>query len=223
MTRGVEGPAGPTDINVSFVVRRNLLFLPTMEIGGKRGRYFFGTAQPRSVIDRKFAASIAPAQPPYRIVLREQTTATLSPIIEDLRPAGDVLVGIDALGQNAAVTIDYAKQLLTIQPDRIYPAYMTLYNFEGAPQINVTVDGTVIRAVVDTTNPDTLVLPRGGSHGRARHDAHVIVAGSDLGMIDVREGDVSEARIGNRLLSKFLVSIDYKSHRVGLWRDPRTR
>ena len=46
--------------------------------------------------------------------------------------------------------------------------------------------------------------------------------GTDFGSIDVRLADVSTPRVGNRLLSKFLVTIDYGQREVGLWRDPRT-
>ena len=73
-------------------------------------------------------------------------------------------------------------------------------------------------AIVDTALPDTLVLPR-ATEGRGT--ARVIVAGSDFGNIDVKYASVPLARIGNRLLSKFLVSIDYGKQNVGLWRDPR--
>jgi hypothetical protein len=48
-----------------------------------------------------------------------------------------------------------------------------------------------------------------------------VIAGTDFGNVDIALGDVSSARAGNRLLSKFLVSIDYGQREVGLWRDPR--
>jgi hypothetical protein len=32
---------------------------------------------------------------------------------------------------------------------------------------------------------------------------------------------VARARVGNRLLSHYLVTIDYGRRMVGLWRDPR--
>jgi hypothetical protein len=48
------------------------------------------------------------------------------------------------------------------------------------------------------------------------------LAGADLGTIDIRLADVSAPRIGNRILSKFLVTIDYGKREAGLWRDPRT-
>ena len=79
-------------------------------------------------------------------------------------------------------------------------------------------DGTLLRAVVDTSSPDTLILPRGNG-GRGR--ASVAIAGTNFGSVDVRFANVQRARVGNRLLSKFLITIDYGKRQVGLWRDPR--
>jgi hypothetical protein len=63
-----------------------------------------------------------------------------------------------------------------------------------------------------------LVLP-----GRdARGSVNVRIADTDFGVTDVQYADVSQARVGNRLLSRFLVTIDYGRKVVGLWRDPRT-
>jgi hypothetical protein len=49
----------------------------------------------------------------------------------------------------------------------------------------------------------------------------VSIAGTDFGPTDVRYANVAHPRVGNRLLSRFLVSIDYGKRIVGLWRDPR--
>ena len=54
-----------------------------------------------------------------------------------------------------------------------------------------------------------------------RGTARINVAGADFGSIDVGYANISMAHIGNRLLSRFLVSIDYRQHVIGLWRDPR--
>jgi hypothetical protein len=85
----------------------------------------------------------------------------------------------------------------------------------------VAVDGRTFSAIVDTTSPDTLVLPRGSDKPR-RAKAKLSVAGTDFGSIDIAFGDVAAPRVGNRVLSKFLVTIDYGRREVGLWRDPRT-
>ena len=93
----------------------------------------------------------------------------------------------------------------------------------GVPtrRIEVSVDGRKVAAIVDTASPDTLVLPRGTAPA-GRRAAHVVVGGTDFGNVDVLFADVAQVRAGNRLLSKFLVAIDYGRRQVGLWRDPRT-
>jgi hypothetical protein len=98
---------------------------------------------------------------------------------------------------------------------------MTIYRFDGEPRVSIEVDGKEIGAVVDTASPDTLTLPRGNAPA-SRTRAHVKLAGSDFGTIDIKLADVSAPRVGNRILSKFLVTIDYGKKEVGLWRDPRT-
>ena len=89
-----------------------------------------------------------------------------------------------------------------------------------APMIKVIVDGRAIPVVVDTASPDTLTLRSAGTTA-GRRNAHVQVGGTDFGDVDVDYADVAVPRIGNRLLSRFLVSIDYGRRQVGLWRDPR--
>jgi hypothetical protein len=97
---------------------------------------------------------------------------------------------------------------------------MTLFRFTSEPRINVSVDGRTLSAIVDTTSPDTLVLPRGNQPAH-RGQARVSIAGTNFGAIDVAYADVAAPRVGNRLLSKFLVTVDYGRREVGLWRDPR--
>ena len=38
------------EVNLAFTIQNNLLFLPTATINGHHGRYFFGSAERRSVI-----------------------------------------------------------------------------------------------------------------------------------------------------------------------------
>jgi hypothetical protein len=98
---------------------------------------------------------------------------------------------------------------------------MTIFGFTAEPQVIVTVDGKQVEAVIDTASPDTLILPRGSAAGGRSH-ARVQLAGTDFGDVDILFADVAAPRVGNRILSKFLVTIDYGKHEVGLWRDPRT-
>jgi hypothetical protein len=98
---------------------------------------------------------------------------------------------------------------------------MTIFPFTTEPRVIVTIDGKKVDAVVDTASPDTLILPRAGAAAGRTH-ARVQLAGSDFGDVDLRLDNVAEPRVGNRILSKFLITIDYGKHQVGLWRDPRT-
>ncbi|HYM62918.1 MAG TPA: hypothetical protein VEZ11_18675 [Thermoanaerobaculia bacterium] len=99
---------------------------------------------------------------------------------------------------------------------------MTLFRYDEAPAVGIEIDGRTATAIIDTANADTLVMPR-GRHPAGRAKAHIVVAGIDFGKVDIRYADVSDTRLGNRLLSKFLISIDYGKRVVGLWRDPRIR
>ena len=202
------------EVNVVFTIENNLLFLPSATIDGRPGRFFFGSAEVRSVIDPRFGGAST-----HVLALNERESFHFSPVALDLGGTGDAIIGADVWGDKA-VTIDYHAGLLTYQKSGIHPDLMTLYSFSGEPSVLVSVNGREVSAAVDTALPDTLVLPAGSRGGRG--SARVTVAGTNFGAVDVRFANTPRARIGNRLLSRFLVTIDYGKHQVGLWRDPRT-
>ena len=204
------------EVNVAFGLKNNLLVLPAVSIDHRPGRFLFGSADARTVLDPKFAT----AAPTHSLELNERESLRLTPEIADLHGVGDGIIGADAWG-NHAVSIDYHAGLLTYQKQGIFPGDMVLYNYTEAPMINVIVDGRRTGAIVDTASPDTLVLPRGDAPA-GRRTVRVQIADIDFGTVDVKLADVAAAHIGNRLLSRFLVSIDYGRRQVGLWRDPRT-
>lgn len=202
------------EVNLAFTIENNLLFLSTPTINHKPARILFGSAELRSVIDPALKVSA-----PYELELTARATLPMNPVVMSLRGVAGVLVGSDVFGSHA-VTIDYRSGLLTYQKDGIHPDYMTIFRFEAAPSVIATIDGRATTVIVDTAVADTLVVPRGSSPA-GRRKAHIVIAGTNLGDVDIALGDVSAPRLGNRLLSKFLVSIDYGRHEVGLWRDPR--
>ena len=212
-----DEPVG-NEVNLAFMVEKNLLIISSATIQGHPGRFVRGTAQPRTVVDATFAQSFGAAR---RLALQigEKQSLSFTPMIADLRGVGDAILGADVWGSHA-VTIDYYADLVTYQREGIHPEAMTLYRFTGAPKINVEVDGRTFSAIVDTASPDTLVLPRGGESAH-RANARLRVGGEDFGMVDLAIDNVTEPRVGNRVLSKFLVTIDYGRRQVGLWRDPR--
>lgn len=201
------------EVNVAFTLENNLLFLSSTTIDGRPGRFFLGSAQAHSVIDPRFGGASS-----HVLALNERESFRFSAVSLDLGGTGDAIIGADVWG-NKAVTIDYHAGLLTYQKSGIHPELMTVFSFAGEPSALVTVNGGSMTAVVDTALPDTLVLPAGSKSGRG--SARVAIAGTNFGNVDVRFANTPRARIGNRLLSRFLVTIDYGKHQVGLWRDPR--
>ncbi len=205
------------EVNLVFVIKNNLLYLPSATIDGHAGQFLFGSAEQRTVLDTKFAKTVDGTA--HSLQLNKRESLGFAPVIVDLHGVGDGIVGADVWGGHA-VTIDYRAGLLTYQKEGIHPELMTVYTFADVPMINVIIDGRRTPAVVDTSSPDTLVLPRAGAPA-ARRAARVQIAGTDFGNVEVQLADVASPRVGNRLLSRFLVSIDYGRRQVGLWRDPR--
>ena len=206
--------SGQPEVNVTFVLQRNLVYLPSVTVDGKAGRFFLASAASRSVIDPRFL-KLLPARR-HEVELTERASLPLSAVSIDLGTTGDAMIGADAWGAHA-VTIDYRAGLLTYQKRGIQPGLMTISRFAAEPTIDVRVNGATVQAIVDTALPDTLVLPGTGG----RRTAQVAIAGTDFGPTDVSYRAVAAPRVGNRLLSRFLITIDYGRHEVGLWRDPR--
>lgn len=200
------------EINLSFTLVNNLVTLPsTLRIDEHTGRFILGTAAKQTVLDTGFAAR------GRHLNIQEKDSLRLSPVRVDLKGVADAIVGADAWGQHA-ISIDYRSGLVTYQKSGIQRSQMKTFRFRNEPMIWVNVNGRQIAAIVDTTSPDTLVLP---SSNTRRGTVNVTVAGTDFGATDVQFASVSTPRIGNRLLSHFLITIDYGQRVVGLWRDPR--
>ena len=200
------------EVNIAFTLDRNLVELgPTMRIDNTPGRFILGTAARQTVLDDAFPVS------GRRLNLSEKESLALSPVRTNLQGVADAIVGADAW-HNRSISIDYRSGLVTYQKrGGIERSQMTTFRFRNEPMIWVEVNGRRTAAVVDTSSPDTLVLP--GTYGRG--SVQVQVAGVNFGTTDVQYANVSAPRIGNRLLSRFLVTIDYGRRVVGLWRDPR--
>lgn len=203
-----------SEVNLSFTFENNLLFLSTATIDGRVGRYFFGSAHQRSVVDPRVGLTSGAAT----VQLSEKDQTRITPVTLDLHGVGDAIIGADAWSKYA-VTVDYHSGLVTMQKQGIHPAYMTIFRYTAEPSVTLRVDDRDVVAIVDTALPDTVVLPHAGAASRG--NAHVALAGTDFGTLDVRYDNVTRARVGNRVLSKFLITIDYGRRVVGVWRDPR--
>lgn len=206
-----DAPAA-NEVNLAFTLEQNLIHLQTVRINNRTGRYILGSAAPRTILDDNF-----PGAGPHALQISEKETVRLAPAKLDLGNVADAIIGVEAWG-NRAISIDYRSGLVTYQKEGIHRGLMSIYQFQNAPMINAMVNGRQISAVVDTTNPDTLILP---ARTTGRGTARVSIANHDFGVIDVYYANVTEPRVGNRLLSRFLVTIDYGKRVVGLWRDPR--
>lgn len=204
-------PATP-EVNLAFKLERNLVELQTVRLNNRGGRFLLGTAAPRTVVDPRFGG-----RGPHVLQLTNKEAIRLSPARLDLGGVADAIIGVEPW-QGRAISIDYRSGLVTYQKQGIYTGHMKIFRFDDAPTIDVNVDGRDVAAIVDTTSPDTIVLPRAQ---RGRGTAHITIAGTDFGTIDVGYANIAQARVGNRLLSRFLVTIDYGKHVVGLWHDPR--
>jgi hypothetical protein len=203
----------PPEVNLAFTVERNLLELPTLRIDGRPGRYILGSAAPRTVVDPSFGHD-------GRILLQlsEKKSVRVDAGVVALGGVAEAIIGADAWN-GRAISIDYRSGLVTYQKEGIHSGLMTLFTYDdGPPAIHIEVNGNDVLAIVDTTSPDTLILP---ARTPSRGTAQVTVAGSAFGAVDVGYANVGTARIGNRLLSRFLITIDYGRRTVGLWRDPR--
>lgn len=201
------------EVNFSFTLENNLVNLPpTMRIDNNFGRFILGTAARQTVVDNAFPLG----RGNHHLQIQEKESLLIAPIRVDLQGVADAIVGADAWA-GRAISIDYHSGLVTYQKSGIERSGMQMFRFRNEPAIDVTVDGRSVVAVVDTSNPDTLLLP--GQYGRG--SVAVQIAGFDFGPTEVQFANVAQARVGNRLLSRFLVSIDYGRREVGLWRDPR--
>lgn len=205
-------PVG-SEVNLAFTLEQNLIRLTSVRIDGRTGHFILGTAAPRTIVDprfplREFADHV--------LQMGGKENVRIHPAPGDLHGVADAIIGIEPWREHA-ISIDYRVGLVSYQKEGIKSGGMHIYEFQNEPTIHVVVDGQQIAAIVDTTSPDTLVLPGGDARGTAS----VRIADADFGTIDVQYANVAQARVGNRLLSRFLVTIDYGRKVVGLWRDPR--
>jgi hypothetical protein len=202
------------EVNLAFKLEQNLIQLQSVRIDNREGRFLLGSAAPRTIVDPRF--SLQPAGG-HALQIGERETVRITPAAHDLGGVADAIIGIEAW-RNRAISIDYRSGLVTYQKEGIQSGYMEIFRYPAEPMIEVHVNGRTVAAIVDTTSPDTLVLP-GSTPGRGT--ANVRIGKTDFGAIDVQYANVARARVGNRLLSRYLVTIDYGRRMVGLWRDPR--
>lgn len=204
------------EVNVVFTWQNNQLILEAA-VDGRIGEFIVGSAQPKTVLDSEFASRPGRA----RIVLGQRFATLVSPAIGDLGGIADGILGADAW-RDSTLTIDYPRRLVILSKT-VDVADHTLHQFAGPPAIPITINGRRELAIIDLALPDTLVLPiTDQAVPGQRTRVSVQIGEHDLGMIEAGFAQSSTTRMGNRLLSRFLVQIDYRRGVVALWRDPRS-
>lgn len=213
---------GPNGTSVAFALDRNQVVFTNAQIDGHPGRFVLATAMPKSVLGSRFVSAKGLSfTAPFHGVLGGVRPFRIDANILDLEGSMDGMIGSDVIGP--VVTIDFRRHIASIARRAAPPTRdMKVYRYRGPiPSIPITIDGSERRAIVDTAMPDTLVIPEDWLPGRkaGRAQAHIGLAGEHFESLDVDAAPVRQARIGNRLLSRFLIVIDYGHHRVALWRE----
>jgi hypothetical protein len=205
------------EVNLVFVLEKNQLAVAAT-VAEQSGTFVIGSAQSRTVIDRGFLPVVRDR---VRVVMGDRFSTEVMPVVEDLGGVVNGILGADAW-RDTTLTVDYSKQLLTLSRQPAVSMDGRLHRFSGAPALPVLIDGQRQEAIIDLALPDTMTLPSQGPDRSARTKVRVNLAGYDMGVVDASVSDSTAIRVGNRLLSKFLVTIDYRRGTVALWRDPRT-
>ncbi|MGH9456537.1 MAG: hypothetical protein ACRD2J_02740 [Thermoanaerobaculia bacterium] len=204
--------------SVAAQLETNLLMVEAT-VGGLDGTFLIGTAHPATVLDDELAVSSG-RRGRVHVRLGNRFSARVRPERADLGGIADGILGAD-LWRDRSLTIDYVKGLVTIGNDADPLMEGLRQSFELVPRVPILVDGAEVSAVVDTANPDTILLPQAtfGEPGRRRVDLQVGV--TRIPGVDARVAPIDEVRLGNRILSRFLVTIDYANREVALWPYPR--
>jgi hypothetical protein len=212
-------PTIPED-NIGFFFRKNLPCVRA-EVNGMDATLVVASALPRTAIGSSLKGDLSTA----RLLLGSTTLTKVRPVALDVGdlPA-DGLLAADAFRGKIA-TIDYSRGLLILSAWPTQRPDVTPWDFAGGPpRVPVTINGRAAWAIVDTALPDTAVIPPDflDSGTGNRRTVDLKVAGVRFDGLDVSITSVVTPRLGNRVLSRFVVTIDYAREKIGLWPDPRT-
>lgn len=207
----------PETLHLAWTFDRNLITLPAVA-GGQAGTFVFGSAHPTSVFDQQFTAESG--RRGVSVVLGDRYQAVTKPVAMELEELADGILGID-IWRDRSVTVDYRRGLLILGRE-LEPIHEGIHHrYETIPAVPVRIDGREELAVVDTANPDTILLPSSRWGDPRRMPIELTIGEVSLGSVDASVAPVSEIRLGNRVLSRFLVTFDYPRREVTLWPDAR--
>jgi hypothetical protein len=213
--------------NVAFRIASNLPVIDT-EFEGHSVSFVIATALPNSVLggERARAIGFEPSRWRSRVFFRNLAGTKVAPTVIELPESipADGLLGADAW-RGRTLTLDYRRGLAMLSPPGPIPEGFHSWSFNGPPRISVTLNGIVLPAIVDSAVPDTAIIPEvlldenAGEGPRRAVDLEI--AGVTFDDVDVLTAPTGDIRIGNRLLSRFLVRIDFDHRTVALWPDTR--
>lgn len=179
------------------------------EIDGVPVRLIIGSATPTTLLRSKL--NVAPTT---RIGLGSRRTVSVRAETSDqLPPFADGILGIDAF-RRSTVTLDYSRALLTVSSTPVETSDMYVTAFDSVPEIRVRVDGSEAVAIVDTSSPVGLTVPRSAGE----KPAVSIRAGKWTVQTRQSTANVSRPRVGTAYLAHFLLIIDYAHKRSGVHR-----
>lgn len=186
-------------------------------IGRAQGEFIVGSAQGETVLDADL--DVSPGRRGILPVTIGRYAATARPVRARLEGLADGILGAD-VWRGRSLTIDYKRRLLILGRS-LEPIDAELrHRFRDAPSVPVVVNGRKAVAVIDTANPDTILLPAGEFGSEGRVEIELVVGGVRFHNVDAAIAPVSEIRLGNRILAEFLVTIDYARHETSLWYNP---
>ena len=215
----VAGCRSSRETNLGFHLDRNQPVLSTILIEGYPGRFVVSSALPRTVVSSQYIARHGIDRlSTLDVLIGETIRREIDPNILDMGDQIDALIGLDLLGP--VFSIDYRRGTVSSSDgaDLITPE-MVMHRYSNQPALPLTIEGSIYVGVVDTALPDTMVIPFGLIDGmeRGRGTVQAEVGRVRFVDLDVLVADVSELRVGNRVLAKFLITIDTRAKKIGLW------
>jgi hypothetical protein len=203
--------SGPEERNIAFRLLNNQIVVDG-KVGGREGTFLVATAQPETLLAARFGASgrirVELADGRYSTAV----TARSAELAQDI----DGILGNDVWGKRV-LFIDYAKQLLSVADSGDMPeAPRHRFLFGEIPSMRLHLGSREVEALTDTLFPGA-VLAVGPVPARSA----IHVDGSSLGEYDIDTAEVSITRVGNTILARYLVGIDFERRLVLLWEDPR--
>ena len=207
----------PATTHLAWQLEDNLVILPAA-VDGKNGRFIIGTADAVTVLDASFLGSESPRT--VGVVLGDRFSARVTPRVADFEGLADGILGADVFNRRS-VTLDFRRGLLVLGRGLDPISEGVEHGFNVTPTAPLTINGEPTLAIVDSANPDTLLLPSSRYGPVGRRLVNVRIGETSFDNVDARVENIPEVRLGIRLLSYFLVTVDYPRKTVNLWPDAR--